>query len=530
MRRMLLTAVPAALVAGACGTPPGGAVTDAESAAPRRNTTPDDPPGSRASATSSDQAPQLPAPPTATFDTVWNTVRETHFDPRHLDPSQGGVDWAAVRDTLRPKAAQAQTRDELRGVLDEMLASLGQSHFLVVDSAGTPSLDGPTTRPPRGAAGRDPSIRPEGPVGAEGGRSGVAATPTRERLDPGSLGAEVRVVEGRVLVVSVAPSMPAQQAGIEPGWELVAVDGETVQRAIAEASIGALESWRGSLAARAVEALLAGHVGERRTLLLRDRADTEVTRIVELTRAPGVDVPLDDLPSMRASVSSRAASPQELAEAGLAELTVGVIAFNLWMLPVLRPVHEAIDRFRNADGLVIDLRGNSGGIGYFATAIAGHLVEERVSLGTLRTREGTVEMEVQPRRITAAGALAAPYGGPVAILVDECTASTSEIFAGGLQSIGRARIFGWRTAGATLPAKTTPLPSGDILLHATAEYTLPGGTRLEGRGVLPDESVALRREDLRSGRDAVLATALRWIAAESARVTPRSASSPRPIQ
>jgi carboxyl-terminal processing protease len=65
--------------------------------------------------------------PLETFDAVWTTVRDQHFDA-----TLNGVDWNAVRDELRPRAEAAASQTELRQVLDEMLATLGQSHFSVI--------------------------------------------------------------------------------------------------------------------------------------------------------------------------------------------------------------------------------------------------------------------------------------------------------------------------------------------------------------------------------------------------------------
>ena len=84
-----------------------------------------------------------------------------------------------------------------------------------------------------------------------------------------------------------------------------------------------------------------------------------------------------------------------------------------------------------------------------------------------------------------------------------------------MQSTGRARVFGEPSAGAVLPARTTELPNGDVLLHAIADFVTADGTRLEGPGVIPDEHVPLRREDLLAGDDPQLEAALRWIAAQS---------------
>jgi carboxyl-terminal processing protease len=113
--------------------------------------------------------------------------------------------------------------------------------------------------------------------------------------------------------------------------------------------------------------------------------------------------------------------------------------------------------------------------------------------------------------VSASGEPVTPYGGPLAILVDALTGSASECFAGGMQSLGRARIFGQTSMGQALPAIFDRLPNGDVLIHAYGDFVTADGTRLEGRGVVPDEEVPLTRAELLAGRDATLDRALQWI-------------------
>jgi carboxyl-terminal processing protease len=104
-----------------------------------------------------------------------------------------------------------------------------------------------------------------------------------------------------------------------------------------------------------------------------------------------------------------------------------------------------------------------------------------------------------------------PFLGPLAILVDGCSASTSEILAGGLMDLKRAHIIGTRTAGAALPSLFAKLPNGDGFQYAIANYISEGGQPLEGIGVTPDEEVKLTRHQLLEGQDAPLDAAITWI-------------------
>ena len=158
----------------------------------------------------------------------------------------------------------------------------------------------------------------------------------------------------------------------------------------------------------------------------------------------------------------------------------------------------------NATGLIIDLRGNPGGIGGMAMGMAGFLVDKPdQKLGTMYLRDTSINFVINPR--------AEVFTGPVAILVDGCSASTSEIFAGGLKDLGRARIFGTRTAAAALPSMIEKLPNGDGFQYAMANYISEGGKALEGNGVVPDVEVKLTREALLAGHDPVVDAALEWI-------------------
>ena len=98
------------------------------------------------------------------------------------------------------------------------------------------------------------------------------------------------------------------------------------------------------------------------------------------------------------------------------------------------------------------------------------------------------EVRRQPAAGECAGASAStPFAGPVAILVDAMSGSATECFAGGMQSIGRARVFGQTSMGQALPALFDRLPNGDLLIHAYGDFVTADGTRLEGRGVVPDQ-------------------------------------------
>ena len=120
-------------------------------------------------------------------------------------------------------------------------------------------------------------------------------------------------------------------------------------------------------------------------------------------------------------------------------------------------------------------------------------------------RNSTLKFVVNPRPES--------YGGPLVILTDELSGSTSEIFTGGMKDLGRARIIGTRTMGAALPSVIEKLPNGDGFQYAFANYESAGGIVLEGNGIDPDDEIRLDRTKLLGARDAALEAAVAWIRA-----------------
>jgi len=151
------------------------------------------------------------------------------------------------------------------------------------------------------------------------------------------------------------------------------------------------------------------------------------------------------------------------------------VHFNLFFEPdsLNTAFQQAIRTCGNCDGFIIDLRGNPGGIGGLATGVAGWFTDKKDQrLGTMFLRGASMKFVVFPRPET--------FSGPLAILTDGCSASTSEILAGGMKDLGRARVFGTHTAGAALPSLFTRLPNGDGFQYAIANYISEGGQPLEG--------------------------------------------------
>jgi carboxyl-terminal processing protease len=409
----------------------------------------------------------------ATFDSAWALIDRNHFDPDH-----GGVDWKQVRADLRPRA-QTDDQDTLRAVITEMISRTGLSHFGLMPADAADAL-------------------------REAGEDDADDAATSGGADHAGVGLETRVLDDRLVIVHVDEGLPAAEAGIAPGWILEGVGTRTFAELFERVGDSLEPADRAFMVWTVANGLLRDAAGTDVTLTVRDGEDE--MRELTLTRVemPGTVNKLGNLPALNARLDHR-----WLEHEGL---RIGYIRFNIWLLPVAAEFDAAVDAYRDADGIIIDLRGNLGGVGGMAMGLAGHFLDEPLSLGEMRTRQSSLQFRANPRLTNPAGERVDPFGGPLAILQDGLSMSTSEIFAQGLKAQGRARIFGETSGGAALPSRLEQLPNGDVLQYAFADFVAPDGVRLEGHGVIPDTEVRLRRTDLLAGRDAVLDVALDWIA------------------
>jgi len=174
-------------------------------------------------------------------------------------------------------------------------------------------------------------------------------------------------------------------------------------------------------------------------------------------------------------------------------------------------VADAIRRLkrRGAKGIVLDLRGNGGG-----------LVTEAQLIGSMFLADGTIVTtrgrSVDTQTLKAVGQ---PIAGkmPTVVLVDRNTASASEIVAGALQDRKRAKLVGTRTYGKGVFQQIMPLENGGALDLTVGQYFLPSGRNLGGAGTKPGEGLkpdVLVRNDNKAPGDEQLKRALAVLAGE----------------
>lgn len=379
------------------------------------------------------------------FDEVWKTINEKYYDP-----SFNGVDWKAVRERYRPLLDAAAGDEEFYDLLNRMTGELRDAHTRV--------------RSPR-------------------------QTRDRKNRRETTAGVVVYEAEGTPVVFGVTPDSDAERAGVLPGMAVRTVDGRPVGEALAVArrEVGASSSER---AARLLSylRLVAGEPGSTLKLGLT-RADGTPFEVA-LTRrtvsaAPRLDARL--LPSGRAYVRLERFRP-----------------------PVAAQLKEALTKFKDAPGLILDLRANGGGDGREGFRIAGYFFDEKVPVARIVTRTGKPPSALfglvsLPGEFEAGERGGRLYSNPVVILVNEGSASTTELVANALREHGRAYVIGTRSCGCVLGVlKHRELKGGGSLAVSEVGFVTPGGRRLEGEGVTPDKPVNVTLKDLQAGRDLAL--------------------------
>jgi carboxyl-terminal processing protease len=284
-------------------------------------------------------------------------------------------------------------------------------------------------------------------------RAGEAAQLARRPL----IGWQIRPAPGGHFVVAeVRPGSPAEQADVEPGWFVESIDGRPFAPH---------------------RTLPAG-----RPLLVRLRSPEGTVR--ELTVTP-------------AGPQSRRVRAVSRREPGILIVKLGDFEAGSagWL-------EQAVAQARGATALVLDFQGNAGGMRDELFRGLSCFLPAGAPMARVQARNAPVEI----RRVS--GRCTHPWTGPMAVLVNQETASAAEVFAAALQEAGRARIVGGRTRGAVLAAQAQPLPDGGTLSLSIANMTTGQGRRLEHSGVEPDLPVETTRADRRAGRDPALEAAI----------------------
>jgi carboxyl-terminal processing protease len=379
------------------------------------------------------------------FERIWKDIADHYYDR-----SFNGVDWNGVHTRYKPLVDTAKDDREFYALMSQMTGELHDAH----------------TRFNSPEQWRN--FKKQQGVGA---------------------GLSLDEIEGKVVVTSIRADTDAAHSGIQPGMVIQTVDGKPVEERIAEIERAKSES----STSRATRMFTYSR-------LLAGPPDTEVK--LGLERADGSQFETEVRRQVYSATPSLATDTTQAGNA--------YIRFDGFQPSITKEFRQALERFRNSPGLVIDLRRNGGGDLGVLVPIAGYFFDKKTLFAKDETRTGKPLSEFVgilrlPLELYVGRSGDQIYSGPVVILMGSHSASSSEVFAAGMQDSQRARIVGSQSCGCVLGiAKPRFMKGGGVLEMSEVLWFSPKGRRLEGTGILPDQTVVPTLKSLQAQEDPVL--------------------------
>ena len=268
------------------------------------------------------------------------------------------------------------------------------------------------------------------------------------------VGLEISTANGLVTVVAPIDDTPAERAGIRSGDTIIAINGTQVDE---DGPLEAVSKMRGRVGT-SVEITVA-----------RDGEEDPIT--FELQRE-----------------SIRVASVRH----EILEPAIGYVRVSQFNESTANELSHAIDDMQKQhdgmlDGLILDLRNNPGGVLESAVDVS----DLFLNAGTIVSADGRTEESRFTREAHHGDVL---DGAAMAVLVNDGSASASEIVAGALQDHNRAMVVGTSTFGKGLVQTVMPLSKGRAIKLTTSRFYTPSGASIQGKGIFPDVVVEEQRQ------------------------------------
>ncbi len=273
------------------------------------------------------------------------------------------------------------------------------------------------------------------------------------------IGVNISSVAGKIHIINVIEGTPAQSANILSGDIILDIDGK-------EAS---------GLSVSEVANLVRGPENTMVQLTILRNGDKFVKKIIRKEIK---------IKTVKSSVDNK----------------IGYIQINSFIGSTTpNEFLEAAEKTKNTDGLVIDLRGNTGGLLPNAIFIANLFIPEGKLVSIVGRNGYRYDIQAQETDFR--------IEKPVVILVDGGSASASEIFSGAMKDYNRAKLVGTKTFGKGMVQKIIPLENETGLNLTVAKYLTPSGTDINQKGIKPDIEVQFTEKNIRNHEDVQLQTA-----------------------
>jgi carboxyl-terminal processing protease len=285
---------------------------------------------------------------------------------------------------------------------------------------------------------------------------------TRSRFN--GLGVEVSMKNGLPTVVTAMEDTPAARAGILSGDQILKINGASTERMDLQDAIN----------------ILRGPAGRRVTLTLLRPSTKEIKEYT-----------LD-----RAEIKVRSVKGMRLLDPELTgPFRIGYIRLIQFNEPTAEELSKALDELQKEgmQALILDLRNNPGGLLNSAVDVCGQFLPPKSKVVSTQGR-----MPSQQHDYSTSGAKKERPNFPMALLINEGSASGAEIVAGALKDLHRAILVGETTFGKGSVQNVMQLPDGSAVRFTTAKYYTPSRQVIQGNGVAPDIRVALTTEQERA--------------------------------
>lgn len=288
------------------------------------------------------------------------------------------------------------------------------------------------------------------------------------------IGAELKLADGLVEVVSPLPDSPAERAGIRPGDIIMKVDGEVL-----------------------------GNVTNLFDVVMDIRGEkgTSVTLTVLHVDA----LTPEDITIVRDEIHIDAVSYDELEYEGEVIPHLKVSSFTEEVGTEFENMLSQVNN-NGYKKLILDFRFNGGGFLEGAVDVLSHFVSEGSIVVKTAKKVNQSQRLAKDKEVT--------FDGEIVVLVNEASASASEIVAGALQDYGVAHTLGVKTFGKGSVQEVLPLYDGSLVRITIAEWITPKNRSIEGEGIEPDEILELDYEKYREGDDNQLDRALEYLHAK----------------
>lgn len=302
------------------------------------------------------------------------------------------------------------------------------------------------------------------------------------------IGAEIGIKHDALVVVHALPDTPAARAGLRTLDAILAIDGVSTSGMAVDAAVGKIRGPKG----------------------------TEV----KLTLLRGAGAPFE-VKIVRDNIQIKSVTwKMETAPGGAKVAHVSLTQFNGDTQGLL---DQAIREFlgEKPAGVILDMRGNPGGYFDAAVSVAGEWVTNDV-IAYQKYKDGS-QQEFRSR------GKARLAGTPTVVLINEGSASATEIVTGALQDAGVATVVGEKSFGKGLVQDLENFPDGSSLKITVAQWTTPKGRFINEIGIIPDVLVSFNEDDYNADRDPQLDAALRLFAARTVAPlpgAPRATSTP----